>query len=89
MHRCIEALKNPHLVGPDRGSYGLGILWEVGPAIARMAKPFGKTLVDLTSSLQAHGAFDHATSIGKMIDDGVVNGAPFDLQGVGDGSAIG
>lgn len=89
MHRCIEALKNPHLVGPDRGSYGLGILWEVGPASARMAKPFGKSFVDLTPSLQAHGAFSYAASIGIMIDDGVANGAPFDLQGVGDGSAIG
>ena len=89
MHRCIEALKNPHLVGPDRGSYGLGILREVSPASARMTKPLGKTLVDFAPSLQAYGAFSHAASIGIVIDDGVVNGAPFDLQGVGDGSPIG
>ena len=54
-----------------------------------MTKPLGKKLVDFAPSLQAHGAFSHAATIGIVIDDGVVNGAPFDLQGVRDGSAIG
>ena len=89
MHCCDWTLKNPHLDGPDRGFGGSCILREVSPASARMTKPLGKTLVDFAPSLQAHGAFSHAASIGIVIDDGVVNGAPFDLKSVGDGSAIG